>query len=236
MLYSNLYVQMISGMNIFCLDDWVIEAASILHSKVEEVLLEKGKCSILLTGGRSGASLYEAWSSKSSFQDLKNIDFYFGDERCVPFKEPDSNYALVNRTLFSRGIPPGCNLHRIKADSSDLEGVAMHYAALLPQQIDVALFGIGDDGHIASLFPGSLAIREKRRRVLPVVTPYKPSIRITISPLVIKDSDSIFALAPGPKKAAIFKSLHFDCSATGSEAIPARLLTRAIWLIEKRYL
>ena len=223
-------------MNIFFLDDWAIEAASILHSTVEQVLLEKGKCSILLTGGRSGASLYEAWSSKKSFQDLKNIDFYFGDERCVSSKDADSNYALVARTLFSKGIPLGCNLHRLKVDSFDLEGVAMQYDALLPQKIDVALFGIGDDGHIASLFPGSLAMREKRRRVLPVVTPYKPSVRITISPIVIMDSDNIFALAPGPKKVAVFRSLHSDCSSSGLEALPARLLMRATWLIEKKYL
>ena len=223
-------------MNIFPLDDWAIEAASILHSKVEQVLLKKGKCSILLTGGRSGASLYEAWSSKSSFQDLKNIDFYFGDERCVPYKDADSNYALVIRTLFSGGIPPGCNLHRLEAYICDKEAAAAQYAALIPQQIDIALFGIGDDGHIASLFPGSLAMREKKRRMLPIVTPYKPSLRITISPLVILESNCIFALAPGQKKAAVFRSLHSDCSLSGIEALPARLLMKAIWLIEKRYL
>lgn len=223
-------------MNLYPLADWSKEAACILHSAVEQVLLHQGACSILLTGGRSGALLYRAWSSNHPLKRLKNVSFYFGDERCVPTSDIDSNYHLVMCNLFANGIPSGCYLHRFNTDFLDIESEITRYSALLPAKFDIALFGIGDDGHIASLFPHSPAINEVRRRVVAITAPTKPNSRITVTPSVVLAARIVFALAPGPKKAAVFKKLQNENWHGANYELPARLLKNANWLIEKKYI
>ena len=81
------------------------------------------------------------------------MSFYFGDERCVPPDHDESNYGMEMQTLFSHGVPIECSVFRMEADAIDIEAAAQRYADLLPDSIDVILLGVGEDGHIASLFP-----------------------------------------------------------------------------------
>jgi len=207
---------------------WPSTAATLVMAAVEHACQTRGTCSVMLTGGRSAARLYEAWAGLPEFGQLRNVDFYFGDERCVPPDHPESNYGLVMRTLFKHGVPPACKVIRMEAEQADREAAATEYEAQLPDKLDVMLLSVGEDGHIASLFPHAPALLETRRRVAPVFAPKPPSERLTVTPLVIAQADQVFVMAVGQVKAAVYR--HAQTEPQDIAALPARLVLNATWL------
>jgi len=174
--------------------------------------------------------MYSTWSQEFDICSLKNVSFYFGDERCVPPEHPDSNYGMAMRTLFGSGMPQGCTVHRMEADSDDLLAAASRYATVLPESIDILLLGVGEDGHIASLFPFSAALHESKQRVLPIFAPKQPNQRLTITPPVILQAHSTVVLAPGTAKAAVLaEALHVPNNIDG---LPALLAISGTWLLD----
>jgi 6-phosphogluconolactonase len=210
--------------------EWSMKAAGLISDNINSVLAEQGKCNVMLTGGRSAARLYEAWSDLPAFQQMTGVSFYFGDERCVPPDNSESNYGMAMRTLFSHGVPTECSVFRMDADAKDLKMVAQRYAELLPDSIEVLLLGVGEDGHIASLFPNKAALQERKRRVIPITGPKPPFERLTITPPVIAQAKSIFVLANGTVKAAVLNIARQAPS--NFEELPARLVLSATWLLD----
>jgi 6-phosphogluconolactonase len=209
---------------------WDYKAAELVHMKLESVLHRRGQCNIMLTGGATAARVYKAWSREFDICSLENVSFYFGDERCVTPDHLESNYGMAMRTLFGTSMPLNCVVHRMEAESDDLEAAADRYAALLPEYIDILLLGVGEDGHIASLFPYSAAIHESRRRVLPIVGPKQPYRRLTISPPVIVQAHCTFVLAAGAARAEVLaEAIRMPCNI---DALPARLVTSGTWLLD----
>lgn len=214
----------------FLKTDWAAECARLVQAAIEAQLDEKGQCSIMLTGGRSAEKIFLEWGSLPAFYQLTGVRFYFGDERCVSPCSSGSNYGMAFRTLFKSGVPPGCSIFPIKADDTDFEAAALRYAAGLPSEIDILLFGVGEDGHIASLFPGSAALQESRRKVVPVIGPKPYPARITITPIVIKQARSLFVFADGPCKAAVLAKA-LECPEDVA-TLPARLVLHATWFLD----
>jgi len=184
----------------------------------------------MLTGGRSAESLYSAWRELPFFKLLPAVKFYFGDERCVPPGDPDSNYGLAMRSLFAQGVPPSCVVHRMEAEDPDREGACFRYEGCLPGKIDVLLLGVGEDGHIASLFPGSWALDERVRSVVPVVGTKEPRERLTVTPSVIEGATRVFVLANGEAKAAVLKRV--SAGTEDFHLLPACLVSKATWLLD----
>lgn len=209
---------------------WPLFATNIVSNFVRMILREQGHCNVMLTGGRSAARLYKAWAELSVFHESSGVDFYFGDERCVEPDNVESNYGLAVRTLFCRGVPKGCNVFRMEADDADRESAARRYANLLPRYIDVLLLGVGDDGHVASLFPRSPALRERTRSVMPIFGPKAPHERLTITPPVISGAKRIFVLATGGVKARALAAALRDSD--DIEDLPVRLALRGTWLVD----
>ena len=212
--------------------EWSLRAAEEIQMAIEAVLSRQITCNVMLTGGRSAKKLYSAWADFSAFQRLREVRFYFGDERCVPPEHSESNYNLVMTTLFRRGVPENCSLSRIQAEDSDREAAAYRYEKELPDNIDVLLLGVGEDGHIASLFREENALREKRRKVVPVFCPKEPRERISITPPVIAGAHSVFVLATGIEKAKIL--MQALQNPTDVKSLPARLVLHATWLFDTK--
>lgn len=190
---------------------------------------ETARKSVMLTGGRGAASLYQAWSAYENFSaTAQDTHFYFGDERCVPPSHPDSNYLLALEILFAAGIPLNSHLHRMEADARNLDVAAARYATCLPAQIDVLLLSVGEDGHIASLFPHSAALKETERLVVPVVGPKPPHQRLTITPPVIASARHVFVLALGEAKRSVYEEALRDPA--DIDSIPARLVLDKTWI------
>ena len=207
---------------------WPSTAATLIMASVAQTCQVVGSCSVILTGGRSAACLYDAWARLPEFGQLRNIHFCFGDERCVPPDHPESNYGLAVRTLFKYGVPSACKVTRMVAEQGDKEAAASAYEAQLPDKCDVLLLSMGEDGHIASLFPHSEVLLETCRRVVSVRSPKPPIHRLTITPPTIQDAREVFILALGKKKRAVYEEALKN--PVDIDAIPARLVLNGTWI------
>lgn len=212
---------------------WAGEVVSRLQAEIIARVRDTGACSVMLTGGRSAERLYSYWGALAEFQQLHGVSFYFGDERCVPPEHADSNYRLAIQTLFQSGVPTGCSVFRMEADSANIEAAARRYESLLPAAVDVLLLSVGEDGHIASLFPHSAALREYQRRVVPTAGPRLSFDRLTVTPAVVASAWSVFVLATGEAKA---KVLHRALSMPeDSSSLPACMVLNAVWLLDSGF-
>ena len=207
---------------------WAEQSSRLIQANINSVIKKNGKCTVMLTGGRCAMRLYSAWRVLPEFQHLRHVNFYFGDERCVPPSDEASNHGLAMTYLFNSGIPETCSVLRMEADDPDYDSAAMRYDEMLPGHIDVLLLGVGVDGHIASLFPRSAELNEKNRRVVYANSRKWKHGRLTITPEVIAHARSIYVLAAGEQKLAVFSR------ATKNKMdyynVPARLVLDAIWL------
>lgn len=208
---------------------WATFSAKQIQDAVSRTLTSRNYCSVMLTGGRSSEKLMLAWSCLNDFFLLSNVHFFWGDERCVPPDHKESNFGLAMRTLFRFGIPAGCVVERIKAEFPDRNLEAYRYERQLPEQVDILLLGVGEDGHIASIFPGT-SLCDVNRKVVAVKGPKTPADRITVTPQVIRHAREVFVLATDKEKSAPLREVMYGSSSI--DQVPARLLTTATWLID----
>ncbi|MHB1116073.1 6-phosphogluconolactonase [Sideroxydans sp.] len=214
----------------FPAQDWAASSAELIQLAVLSVLHEKPECCVVLTGGRSAAKMYAEWSGIPSFQRLRNVAFCFGDERCVEPENSESNYGMAMNSLFARGVPHDCQIFRMEADADDIEAATARYETKLPNNVDVLILGVGEDGHIASLFPHDGVLGEHRRKVVAINnSPKPPAARMTITPDVVVSARQVFILALGKSNVlerAMVAPLDID-------VMPVRLAATAHWLLEE---
>jgi len=210
-------------------NDWARLAADTIDKAVRSVLDERDACSLMLTGGRSAALVYSEWASSRDFPPQGTV-LFFGDERCVSPDHRDSNYGLTVKTLFPSGLPLELEINRMEAEGDDLEMAAKEYEACLPRTIDVLLLGLGSDGHIASLFPGSSVFSETDQLVVPVTDSPGAHNRLTITPSVVNSAHQIFLLAPGEEKGRVLRRALRDVDDVSS--LPVRMTLRGTWLLD----
>lgn len=210
-------------------DEWVAAAAQRIADELEEHLHDHGSATLILAGGNTPRPVYARLATSGLPWD--HIDIYFGDERAVPPDHPSANYRMAAETLLDPAGVPDQRRHRMPAERSDREAAAREYAEILPLQPDLLLLGIGTDGHIASLFPESYAVREHEQRVVPAQGPRPPEWRLTVTAPVIAAARTRIVLANGRGKAvAVARAL------TGSEEAsecPARLVRDAVWILDR---
>jgi 6-phosphogluconolactonase len=119
----------------------------------------------------------------------------------------------------------------MEAERSDRDAAAREYECLLPPRLDVLLLGMGSDGHTASLFPGSDALDELHRLVIPVVGPKPPRERLTITPPVIEAARKVAVIATGDDKAAmVARAIE---GAFTPRAVPVQLARRGVWFLDR---
>lgn len=187
-------------------------------------------CSICLTGGRSARSLYSYKPTQKIFCKYFGY-FYFGDERCVGQAHPESNYQLAYKTLFLDYPFLSDAVYRVHGEAENLLFEAERYAVLLPENLDVLLFSMGEDGHIASLFPGSPALYSDKKVVYIHDAPKLPSKRITITPSVIHAAKQVIVMAAGAEKGRVLaKALE---EPDNIAQLPVRLTIGATWVLDR---
>jgi len=207
------------------------------------IVLECGVSTVVLTGGRAAEAIYRHWAAEPAFQRLDGVRWVLGDERCVPCDHPLSNHRMVLQSLFAAGLPAS---HRFEAlfpaaqaieaglidgtiaAESLIDEAVERLGAAVTEPVDCLLLSVGDDGHVASLFPGAPALREQSRRVVAVdQAPKFPPRRITITPPVIARARQIIVLAHGPAKADVRQRAMASADA---DSCPARLALHGRWL------
>ena len=193
------------------------ELASVAASKFKQLANEtvekKGIFNVALSGGSTPKAMFDLLSEepyKDSIPWLQ-VHLFWGDERHVPPDNKDSNYRMTREHLLSKIDIPPKNVHRVEAENSDAKQVATNYQKHLQQyfnlskretpQFDLVFLGMGDDGHTASLFPGTDAVHDFENLVAAPWVEKFNSHRITITPKVINNSDRVIFLVKGEEKA-----------------------------------
>jgi 6-phosphogluconolactonase len=208
----------------------------------------RGKFSLVLSGGHTPERLYRLLARKyQSSIPWRATVVYFGDERCVPPRHPDSNYGMARDALLSRVPIPAGHVHRFHGEVRPPSTAAARYARLidpLPRardpdlaRFDLVLLGIGPDGHTASLFPNSPALRERRRSVVAVLRagqpPYVPRLTLTL-PALCSAREICFLVAGKDKAAPVAAALRQP--RRGQRPVPAglvRAVGSTIWFLDR---
>jgi len=188
-------------------DNWLIfdDKMSLSKALAQEILniakksiFEKDYFSIVLTGGQSTLNLYKILSKADSNWDKWHI--YIGDERFLPAGHKDRNDQTINEIWLDNSTIPKKNIHFIKAELGLLEA-RVEYEDILKRidKFDIVLLSLGDDGHIASLFPNHI-YPEEQMVVVERSSPKPPKERISMSYQQLNKSHYIFKLIIGGSK------------------------------------
>ena len=196
----------------------LLEAAAqhLLHH-ARQAIAARNSFTLALAGGSTPKGLY-AMLAAPPFRDQLDwtkIRFFWGDERHVPPDHADSNYRMAHEALLSRLPISTAHVHRVPSELPDAQTAADQYEAVLRKQFDVPapdiprfdfiLLGMGPDGHTASLFPGTPAVRETSRLVAAPWVDKLQTSRITFTPILLNHARQVTFLICGHAKA---ETLH----------------------------
>ena len=204
--------------------EFALYAARFIADAARAAMAERGVFRLAVSGGNTPRPVHEALAKIGDLA-WEKIQITFGDERCVPPDDADSNYRMARESLLDRVRIPSGNVFRIRGEI-DPEAAAQEYEAQLSAfaarfgearyRHDLLILGLGEDGHTASLFPGSPALSEAARNVIPATGPKPPPQRITMTlPLINASRHAVFLVNDAGKQPVIDKIL------AGSSAFPA---------------
>lgn len=196
-------------------------------ARAADAIARRGRFVVALTGGSVAPAFFPALAALPI--DWSRIDIFWIDERAVPPDHPESNYALASRLLLVPARVPAERIHRMAGELPDLDQAARRASDELrsiagdPPHLDLALLGVGPDGHIASIFPGGTGL-QPCPPVIPVYdSPKPPARRLTMSFPVIASAVQVIVIALGAAKAPVMRE-----ALDGSGDTPvAELLRRA---------
>jgi len=202
-----------------------------------------GRFAVVLAGGATPARTYErlALGEMLSPADWERVHVFWGDERRVPPEHEDSNYRMARETLLDRVPIPARNVRRIRGEADPRQAATDYEQALREffgagsaPRFDLVLLGMGEDGHTASLFPGTDGLREGRRWVVAHYVEKLGAWRVTLTLAVINAAAEVVLLVSGAGKAERLREVLEGSVA--AEPLPARAVRptagRLVWLVD----
>jgi 6-phosphogluconolactonase len=225
----------------------------LFHAAAEEVIRaasdavrERGRFTFALSGGSTPRNLYTLIAANASATlPWDKMFFFWGDERNVPPDDPDSNYRMAKESLLSRVPIPAGNIFPVPtgkgdagASADDYEKTLRRFFDLKPGEVprfDVILLGMGPDGHTASLFPETAALKEHSRLVVANWVEKLKASRITFTLPVLNAARRVIFLVSGGDKAPVLKEVLEGKGP--AEKYPSKLVHpsdgRLIWLVDR---
>jgi 6-phosphogluconolactonase len=199
------------------------EAVAQLAAETVAAAIRDGTRSLVLTGGTTPRRMYGLLAGMELAWG--RVSLLFGDERCVPPGDIESNYRLVKETLLT-GIDAGAVL-RIPGELGAEEAASI-YDALVGrmQPLDLVLLGIGEDGHCASLFPGHPALAAEGWAVPVHNAPKPPPDRVSLSLGCLRNARRVIFMVTGAGKADAFRKAQ-------AGAVPAGMIAGAEWIVDR---
>ena len=226
-------------------------AAARLVTKVVDAQSARGWASVVLTGGRTGAAVLEHVNASPARDaiDWHRIDLYWGDERFLPAGDPERNETQARAALLDHIPVTPDRVHVIEPSDgrfgNDPDAAADAYADLLaaaarPEDhgsvptFDVCMLGVGEEGHVGSVFPESPAVYETERTVVAVRNcPKPPPTRVTLTLPAIRRSAEVWLLTTGAGKAAAVAMALGEAGEVQVPAAGARGQRRTLWLLDR---
>ena len=189
---------------------FVSGSADFIAAVAASAIAERGRFAIALSGGGTPKPIY-ARLATADYRDRiawEKVHIFFGDERCVPPDDARSNYRMTREAWFGHSPIPAENIHRIRGEDDPAlealryeEEIARLYRTAAFPAFDLILLGMGDNGHTASLFPGTAALREKERLVVAQYVEVMATWRVTFTAPLINAARHVAFLAEGVGKA-----------------------------------
>ncbi|MEO6489171.1 MAG: 6-phosphogluconolactonase [Ferruginibacter sp.] len=218
-------------------------AANKVLQLYETAMLEKGRFTIALSGGNTPKKLYELLAEPfySKKINWRSVFVFWSDERCVPLYDKDNNSHMASEALLDNVDIPKENIFRVPVNFEPSKA-ALQYEQLIKNffknktpAFDLLLLGIGEDGHTASLFPGTGILDEKKALVKQVYIKEKDSFRITFTVPLINLAKNILFLISGKEKSTILGSIFNK--PVKKNSFPAQLIRPAtgnlFWYLDK---
>jgi 6-phosphogluconolactonase len=218
-------------------------AADLIATTAAAAVAARGRFTLALSGGSTPRALYQLLAAEYAKRlPWESSQLYFGDERCVPPDNPDSNYAMAADALLSR--IPGLTERTARIEGErEPDDAAERYEAVLRNAFvdgptfDVALLGIGPDGHAASLFPGSQALDERTKWVVNTEAPptMKVHDRITLTYPMFASARTVLFLLAGADKREILQNVLASAGTPQSPYPASRITARehVIYLVDR---
>lgn len=220
-------------------------AAEHWVASAEAAQSARGAFHVALAGGGTPRRLYQCLA-RPEFRERVNwagVHVWFGDERAVPPAHADSNYRMAREALLDRVPLPAAQVHRIEAEHSPIAEAALRYAEDLATQaphdeggrptLDLVLLGLGEDGHTASLFPGTDILHERRRLVAAVHVPRLDAWRISLTYAALDSAREALFLVAGAGKADIVHRLFADPPPEPLPAQRVRPREGTLWYLDE---
>jgi 6-phosphogluconolactonase len=194
-------------------------AAEEIATSAETAIASEGRFTIALAGGSTPRPIYRSLAEEPYRGRIHwdRVHVFWGDERHVPPDHPDSNFGMAHDELLSKVPLPPDNIYRVRAEKPDAERAAREYEWTLRSafnldegqvpRFDLALLGLGPDGHTASLFPGSDAVRERTRLVVAPWVGAQSGFRITMTLPVFNRAACALFVVSGEEKAEALRSV-----------------------------
>lgn len=214
------------------------DAANFILTKARESLRDRDEFRIALAGGNTPRSVYAEMAQRDLL--WKKFLFTFGDERCVPPESDESNFRMANEALFQPASVPDSSILRMRGEIEPVLA-AKEYQAQLDAlaakrrifEHDLILLGLGDDGHTASLFPGTDALSETERRVVANYVAKLNSWRLTFTFPLIFAARAVCFLIGANKDPKLIERIF-----SGDPTLPAARVDQnaksVIWIIEQK--
>jgi len=227
---------------------WAQDTAAYLCSASQQAIQSHGRFLLALSGGSTPKTLYQTLASPewNGRFDWPKIVFLFGDERCIPPDHPESNFRMAHATLFQPLNIQTDHIYRMKGEYESPMAAAQEYedqlrtmtqcaAPHLPT-IDLVLLGLGEDGHTASLFPGTAALQERSRVVTVGQAPTGVRSRITLTLGVLNHAAVILFLVTGQGKAPMVRRI-LKPETEADRSLPAARIApdsgRLVWMLDQ---
>jgi 6-phosphogluconolactonase len=196
--------------------NFVADAAAFILEQGRNAIAERNEFRIALSGGNTPAPVYARLAAEEDHVPWDRIRFTFGDERCVPPDDSQSNFRMARENLFMPAAVPEKSIMRMRGEI-DPQIAARQYeeqlAAIASQrgeplyQHDLILLGLGPDGHTASLFPGTDALEETMRAVVANFVPKLNAWRLTFTFTLINHARNILFLVGASKRPDLIESV-----------------------------
>ena len=239
--HSNREIQVFRDVN-----DIASRAAELILAAANTAVQQNGRFTIALAGGSTPKTLYSLLSSEPYFSVMPwdKTYIFFGDERCVPPDDKDSNFRMASESMLTKLALKPEQVHRIKAENPDPEKAAQEYEQLLTSffglssgqlpRFDVTLIGMGDEGHMLSLFPGTKALQDGGRLVRSNWIGKLYTWRVTVTAPVANNSGLVIFMVTKPDKALALKGVLEG--PYEPEQLPSQLLQttngKTVWLVD----
>ena len=220
-------------------DALVAAAARRFVAAVVSAQADRGSASVVLTGGGTGIGLLAAVRADPGAIDWSAIDIYWGDDRFVPYDDPERNELQARDALLDHVDIDAARVHPMAASDgefgNDPAAAAAAYAEVIEgKEFDVHLLGMGGEGHINSLFPHTDAVREKVATVVAVTdSPKPPPVRVTLTLPAVQRARQVWLIVSGDNKAEAVAAAVGGADSDDWPSAGARGTEATVWLVDE---